>query len=199
MCGIVGYVGHRSATEIILDGLLRTRPLAASVGLGHTRWATHGRPSEQNAHPHADCSGSLVVVHNGILENYLTIKERLKAEGHTFRSQTDTEVLAHLVEHHLRSTGRLDRAVKLALREVKGSYAVGVVATSAPDRLVTAKHGAGSVVIGLGRGETFIASDIPALLTHTRDVVILEDNEVAVVTTGGVELSTLDGDPGQRG
>src|ERR671919_2308794 len=229
MCGIVGYVGEKSAVGIIVDGLkrleyrgydsagiavldagalhvrravgrikalesaLRDRPIHGTVGIGHTRWATHGRPSEDNAHPHTDCTGSLVVVHNGILENYLDIKQRLQAEGHVFKSETDTEVLAHLVEHHLTSTGRLDRAVKLALREVKGSYAVGVVATCAPDRLVAAKHGAGSVVIGLGQGETFIASDIPAILSHTRDVVILEDDEVAVVTADRAEVSTLDG------
>jgi len=234
MCGIVGYVGDKSAVSIILDGLkrleyrgydsagvavlsrgalqvrravgrikgletaLRERPLAGSIGIGHTRWATHGRPSEENAHPHTDCEGSLVVVHNGILENYLEIKERLRAEGHTFRSETDTEVLAHLVEHHLKALGRLDQAVKKALAEVQGSYAVGIVSASAPDRLVAAKQGAGSVVVGLGRGEMFVASDIPAILGHTRDVVILEDNEVAVVTVEGVELSTLDGEPVQR-
>ena len=181
-----------------LEGVLRERPVEGSIGIGHTRWATHGRPSEENAHPHTDCSGSLVVVHNGIIENYLLIKERLVSEGHVFRSQTDTEVLAHLVEHYLQSVGRLDRALKLALREVKGSYAVGVVSTSAPDRLVAAKHGAGSVVIGLGQGETFIASDIPAILSHTRDIVILEDEEVAVVTAAGAEISTLRDEPVQR-
>jgi glucosamine--fructose-6-phosphate aminotransferase (isomerizing) len=234
MCGIVGYVGERSAVNIIIDGLkrleyrgydsagiavfdgqelqvrraagrikgleaiLKERPLAGSLGIGHTRWATHGRPSEENAHPHTDCGGSLVVVHNGILENYLDLKERLRAAGHTFRSETDTEVLAHLVEHHLRKTQRLERAVKLALAEVHGSYAVGVVSASAPDRLVAAKHGAGSVVVGLGKGEMFIASDIPAILSHTRDVVILEDGEVAVITANGVEVTTLDDAPVQR-
>jgi glucosamine--fructose-6-phosphate aminotransferase (isomerizing) len=234
MCGIVGYVGDRSAVGIIVDGLkrleyrgydsagvavldgeglhvrraagrikaletiLRERPVTGTIGIGHTRWATHGRPSEDNAHPHTDCDGALVVVHNGILENYLEIKERLVAEGHRFRSETDTEVLAHLVEHHLRETGRLDRAVKRSLAEVTGSYAVGVVARAAPDRLVAAKQGAGSVVVGLGRGEMFIASDIPAILSHTRDVVILEDGEVAVVTADGVELSTLEDEPVQR-
>jgi glucosamine--fructose-6-phosphate aminotransferase (isomerizing) len=235
MCGIVGYVGDKSAVGIIVEGLkrleyrgydsagvailggdgtlhvrrapgrlrvlegvLRDRPLVGSMGIGHTRWATHGRPSEENAHPHTDCTGSLVVVHNGILENYLEIKERLAAEGHTFRSETDTEVLAHLIEHHLKIAGRLDHAVKRALAEVRGSYAVVVVASAAPDRLIAAKHGAGSVVVGLGRGEMFIASDIPAILSHTRDVVILEDDEVAVVTAESVELSTLDGEPVQR-
>jgi glutamine---fructose-6-phosphate transaminase (isomerizing) len=235
MCGIVGYVGEKSAVGIIVDGLkrleyrgydsagvavigpggelevrraagrmkmlegvLRERPLTGRIGIGHTRWATHGRPSDENAHPHTDCSGTLVVVHNGILENYLEIKERLLAEGHTFRSETDTEVLAHLIEHHLKSAGRLDRAVKLALGEYRGNYAVGVVSTAAPDRLVAAKHGAGSVVVGLGRGEMFVASDIPAILGHTRDVVILEDGEVVVITAEGVELSTLDDQPVQR-
>ena len=235
MCGIVGYVGEKSAVGIIVDGLkrleyrgydsagvavigangrlevrraagrmkqlesiLRERPVTGRIGIGHTRWATHGRPSDENAHPHTDCSGTLVVVHNGILENYVEIKERLLAEGHTFRSETDTEVLAHLIEHHLRTAGRLERAVKLALAEYRGSYAVGVVSAAAPDRLVAAKHGAGSVVVGLGRGEMFVASDIPAILGHTRDVLILEDGEVVVVTADGVELSTLDDQPVQR-
>ena len=234
MCGIVGYIGERSAVGIILEGLkrleyrgydsagvavlgpdglqvrrsagrikqletiLREQPVRGSVGLGHTRWATHGRPSEENAHPHTDCTGSLVVVHNGILENYLPIKERLTAEGHTFRSETDTEVLAHLIERHLRDVPRLEEAVKRALRELRGSYAIGVVAAGAPDRLVAAKHGAGAVVVGLGAGETFVASDIPAVLPHTRDVVVLEDEEVVVVRRDGVELSTLDGRPVQR-
>ena len=234
MCGIVGYVGDKSAVGIIVEGLkrleyrgydsagvavldagdlhvrravgrikgletvLREKPVGGSIGIGHTRWATHGRPSEDNAHPHTDCAGRLVVVHNGILENYVEIKERLASDGHTFKSETDTEVLAHLIEHHLRGTRRLEEAVRAALREVTGSYAVGVVSAHAPDRLVAAKHGAGSVVVGLGRGEMFIASDIPAILSHTRDVVILEDDEMAVVTAHGVELSTLAGDPVQR-
>ncbi|MBI4590404.1 MAG: glutamine--fructose-6-phosphate transaminase (isomerizing) [Candidatus Rokubacteria bacterium] len=234
MCGIVGYLGERSAVGIILEGLkrleyrgydsagvavlgpeglqvrrsagrirqleaiLRERPLRGSVGLGHTRWATHGRPSEENAHPHTDCTGSLVVVHNGILENYLPIKERLTAEGHSFKSETDTEVLAHLIERYLKDAARLEDAVKRALKEVKGSYAIGVVSAHAADRLVVAKHGAGGVVVGLGAGETFIASDIPAILAYTRDVVVLEDEEVAVVRRDGVELSTLDNEPVQR-
>jgi glucosamine--fructose-6-phosphate aminotransferase (isomerizing) len=235
MCGIVGYIGEKSAVGIIveglkrleyrgydsagvavlsaggalevrraagrmkvLEGILRERPVTGSLGIGHTRWATHGRPSDENAHPHTDCTGSLVVVHNGILENYLEIKERLAADGHVFKSQTDTEVLAHLIEHHLKTAGRLERAVKRALNEVRGSYAVGVVAAAAPDRMVAGKHGAGSVVIGLGKGEMFVASDIPAILGHTRDIVILEDGEVAVVTAEGVELSTLDDQPVQR-
>jgi glucosamine--fructose-6-phosphate aminotransferase (isomerizing) len=234
MCGIVGYVGAKSAVEIILDGLRRleyrgydsagvavldagvlqvrrapgrlialegvltAQPIAGAVGIGHTRWATHGRPSEANAHPHTDCGHSLVVVHNGIVENYVELKERLVAEGHTFRSETDTEVLAHLVEHHLAGGSPLESAVRLALREVQGSYALGVVAAAAPDRLVVAKHGAGSVVVGLGQGEMFVASDIPAILAHTRDMIVLEDGEVAVVTAAGVALTTLDGQPVDR-
>src|SRR5881409_3287244 len=194
-----GLEVRRAAGRIkTLEGILRERPLAGRLGIGHTRWATHGRPSDENAHPHTDCRGELVVVHNGILENYLEIKDRLQGEGHAFRSETDTEVLAHLIEHHLKTTGRLERAVKAALAEVTGSYAIGVVATAAPDRLIAAKQGAGSVVVGLGHGEMFVASDIPAILSHTRDVVILEDNEVAVVTAAGVELSTLDDEPVQR-
>jgi glucosamine--fructose-6-phosphate aminotransferase (isomerizing) len=190
---------RRAAGRIkMLEGILRERPVQGSLGIGHTRWATHGRPSDDNAHPHTDCDSTLVVVHNGILENYLEIKDRLLAEGHQFRSETDTEVLAHLIEHHVKATGRLDRAVKAACAEVRGSYAIGVVSTAAPDRLIAAKHGAGSVVVGLGRGEMFVASDIPAILSHTRDVVILEDDEVAVVTAHGVELSTLRDEPVQR-
>ena len=178
-----------------LENVLREQPMDGAIGIGHTRWATHGRPSEENAHPHTDCSGSLVVVHNGILENYLELKERLQAEGHTFRSETDTEVLAHLVEHYLSREPRLEGAVRLALGEVRGSYAIGVVAASAPDRLVVAKQGAGSVVVGRGAGEMFVASDIPAILAHTRDVIILEDDELAVVTAEGAELTTVAGRP----
>ena len=181
-----------------LETTLRDRPVAGSLGIGHTRWATHGRPSEENAHPHTDCGGSLVVVHNGMLENYLELKERLQADGHVFNSETDTEVLAHLFEHHLKATGCLDDAVRRGLLEVRGAYAVGVVSAAAPDRLVAAKHGAGSVVVGLGQGEMFIASDIPAILPHTRDVVILEDGDMAVVTAQGVTVSTLAGEPMPR-
>ena len=234
MCGIVGYVGDKSAVGIIVDGLkkleyrgydsagvailqdgtlqvrraagkmknleavLRDKPVAGTLGIGHTRWATHGRPSEENAHPHTDCSGGLVVVHNGILENYVQLKERLQAEGHVFKSETDTEVLAHLIEAHLAASGDLEHAVRRALGEVRGAYAVGVVSAAAPDRLIAGKHGAGSVVVGLGQDEMIIASDIPAILAHTRDVVILEDGEMAVVTARRVDVSTLEGQPVER-
>ena len=234
MCGIVGYVGDKSAIDIvieglkrleyrgydsagaavigpeglqirraagrikILEGILRERPIDGPIGLGHTRWATHGRPTDENAHPHTDGSGELVVVHNGIIENYLPIKERLQAEGHVFKSETDTEVIAHLIERHLKDVPRLDEAVRRALRELRGSYAIVVLHRRMPDRLVAAKLGAGSVVVGLGENETFLASDIPAILSHTRDVVVLEDGDVAIITRAGVEITDLDGAPVQR-
>jgi glucosamine--fructose-6-phosphate aminotransferase (isomerizing) len=181
-----------------LEAILRDRPVDGLVGLGHTRWATHGRPSEENAHPHTDCTGSIVVVHNGILENYLGIKASLAAEGHTFKSETDTEVLAHLVEKHWAAGGGFGEAVRHALQAVRGAYAIGVLSDREPDTLVAAKTGAGGVVIGLGDSEYFLASDIPAILAHTRDVLVLEDDEMAVVNRQGVQLSTLDGRPVER-
>ena len=209
------YRGYDSAGIVTLDGarlqirrrpgkigelaaLLAGEPTAGSVGLGHTRWATHGAPSERNSHPHLDCAGDVAVVHNGIIENYLPLKQRLLAAGHVFRSETDTEVIAHLIERHLKDTPKLDEAVRRALRELRGSYAVVVLHRQMPDRLVAAKLGAGSVVVGLGENETFLASDIPAILSHTRDVVVLEDEDVAVVTRRGVEITQLDGAPVQR-
>ncbi len=181
-----------------LEAVLRERPLDGPLGIGHTRWATHGRPSEENAHPHTDCTGSIVVVHNGILENYLAIKASLQDAGHTFKSETDTEVLAHLVEQHWAEAGSLAEAVRRALEEVRGAYAVGVVSDREPDALVAAKTGAGGVVVGLGEGEYFVASDVPAILAHTRDVLVLEDGEMAVVTRQGVRLLTLAGRPVDR-
>ena len=197
--GPSGLEVRRAAGRIkVLEGMLRDHPVRGTVGIGHTRWATHGRPTDENAHPHTDGSGTLVVVHNGIIENYLPIKERLAAEGHVFTSETDTEVIAHLIERHLGQTPRLEDAVRRALGELKGSYAIVVLSKRSPDRLVAAKHGAGSVVVGLGQGETYLASDIPALLAHTRDVVVLEDEDVAVVTRHGVEIADLQGAPVSR-
>ena len=197
--GPSGLEVRRAAGRIkVLEGMLRDHPVRGTVGIGHTRWATHGRPTDENAHPHTDGSGTLVVVHNGIIENYLPIKERLAAEGHVFTSETDTEVIAHLIERHLGQTPRLEDAVRRALGELKGSYAIVVLSKRTPDRLVAAKHGAGSVVVGLGQGETYLASDIPALLAHTRDVVVLEDEDVAVVTRHGVEIADLQGAPVSR-
>jgi glucosamine--fructose-6-phosphate aminotransferase (isomerizing) len=197
--GPEGLQIRRAAGRIkVLEGLLRDRPVHGSIGIGHTRWATHGRPTDDNAHPHTDGTGDLVLVHNGIIENYLPIKERLKAEGHRFTSDTDTEVIAHLIQRHLQETPRLDEAVRRALSELRGSYAILVLSRRCPDRVVAAKHGAGSVVVGLGHDEIFLASDIPAVLSHTRDVVVLEDEDVAVVTRRGVEITQLDGAPVER-
>jgi glucosamine--fructose-6-phosphate aminotransferase (isomerizing) len=185
---------RRSVGKIAnLSSLLSEQPAVGTTGLGHTRWATHGRPSEANAHPHADCTGSLVVVHNGILENYLSLKARLLEQGHVFGSETDTEVIAHLVESYVANGLSLAAAARAALREVRGAYAVGILAANAPRQLIVAKHGAGAVVVGLGEGEIHVASDIPALLPHTRDMLLLEDGEMAVVTPAGVSLTTLDG------
>jgi glucosamine--fructose-6-phosphate aminotransferase (isomerizing) len=182
----LGKIGH-------LEARLGREPAAGSTGLGHTRWATHGRPSEANSHPHADCTGDLVVVHNGIIENYAAIKERLLADGHTFRSETDTEVIAHLLEERLRGGLDLRDACRGALTEVRGAYAIAVLSNAHPQEIVAAKLGGGSVVVGLGRGETYLASDIPAILPYTRNVVILEDGEIARITREGAELMTLDG------
>ncbi len=182
----VGKIGN-------LESLMRDEPLGGAVGIGHTRWATHGRPSTTNAHPHADCAGSLVVVHNGILENYLSLKARLLADGHAFWSETDTEVLAHLLESHLAAGLDLLGAARQTLREVRGAYAIGILAAASPRQLIVAKRGAGGVVIGLGKGEAYLASDIPALLPHTREMLILEDDELAVVEPERVTISTLDG------
>ncbi|MGH7415886.1 MAG: glutamine--fructose-6-phosphate transaminase (isomerizing) [Candidatus Rokuibacteriota bacterium] len=168
-------------------------PLSGTTGLGHTRWATHGRPSDANAHPHSDCQRRLAVVHNGILENYRELKARLESDGHRFESETDTEVMAHLVEQYLSAGGDLATAVKAALGEIRGAYAFCIVSADEPGRIIAAKRGAGAVVVGLRDGEVFVASDIPAVLPHTRSVLILEDGEVAVLTREGVSLCTLDG------
>jgi glucosamine--fructose-6-phosphate aminotransferase (isomerizing) len=181
-----------------LEGLLQESPVAGTTGLGHTRWATHGRPSDRNAHPHADCTGDVVVVHNGILENYLELKTRLESQGHEFRSETDTEVMAHLVEHFLTAGRDLRGAVEAALREIRGAYAFCVLSAREPGRIVAAKRGAGAVVIGVGEGEVFIASDIPAVLPHTRSVVILEDEEVAVLSRQGAAIFRPDGTSVER-
>jgi glucosamine--fructose-6-phosphate aminotransferase (isomerizing) len=174
-----------------LERLVAADPLSGTVGLGHTRWATHGRPADHNAHPHRDCSGRLAVVHNGILENHLELKAELEAAGHRFTSETDTEVVAHLVERFLAGGADLSAAVTSALRHIRGTFALCVLSAAEPDRIVAAKRGAGAVVIGLGEGETFVASDIPAMLPHTRRVVVLEDDEIAVVSRGQTSISSL--------
>ncbi len=173
-----------------LEEAIRTRPLSGSYGIGHTRWATHGRPTEENAHPHRDCKGQIVVVHNGIVENYLTLRKQLTAEGHTFVTETDTEIIAHLIERHL--NGNLEHAVRAALKEITGVFAVSVIAASDPEKIVAARSGP-PVVVGLGQDEFFVASDVPALLSHTRDMIFLNDGDVAVLTPSGVHLTDFDG------
>ncbi|GAB6083912.1 glutamine--fructose-6-phosphate transaminase (isomerizing) [Desulfuromonas carbonis] len=178
-----------------LEGLLAERPLSGNRGIGHTRWATHGRPSETNAHPHY--AGGIVVVHNGIIENYLALKERLRQLGHSFRSETDTEIIAHLIEQHFKGGGGFERAVRSALAEVRGAYAVAILCEQEPDILIAAKLGS-PLVVGQGEGEFFVASDIPAMLSHTREMVFLEDGEMVVFRTGGMTVSDLAGNPRQK-
>src|SRR5207245_1494263 len=162
-----------------LEDALRHKPLDGTYGIGHTRWATHGRPTEENAHPHRDCTGKIVVVHNGIVENYLSLKKKLIAEGHKFTTETDTEIIAHLVEKHYLQTGNghrpsLEEAVRKAVKELTGVFALVVIAIDEPNKIVAARNGP-PVVIGLGKDEYFVASDVPALLDHTRDLFFLGD------------------------
>jgi glucosamine--fructose-6-phosphate aminotransferase (isomerizing) len=180
-----------------LEAVLQKNPLSGSTGIGHTRWATHGRPSEANAHPHV--AGRVAVVHNGIIENHAALRRELESVGVRFASDTDTEIFAHLVEHALRAGAqRLVDAVRTALHRVRGSYAIAVLSAESPGEIVVAKASGGSLVVGLGSGETLCASDIPALLAHTRNVVFLHDGEVGVLTHERLEITTLDGLPVQR-
>ena len=230
MCGIVGYVGFRNATDVLLDGLRRLEyrgydsagiavrtpeglkvvkrsgklsalaeavgktPLQGALGIGHTRWATHGAPTDPNAHPHTTEDGRIALIHNGIFENYLELKEALEARGHRFRSETDTEVLAHLLEETYR--GDLLEALREALKAVRGAYAV-VVAHEDHEEIVAART-VSPLVVGLGEGENFLASDVPALLPYTRRVLFLHDGDVVRLTREGVEITDLEGRPVQR-
>jgi len=178
-----------------LQEALRAMPVTGQYGLGHTRWATHGRPTEENAHPHQDTAGKIVVVHNGIIENYLGLKDRLLAAGHRFTTQTDTEVVAHLVAHHY--AGRLEDAVRKALRELQGIYALVILHKDEPQKLVGARLGP-PLVAGVGEGESFLASDVAALLPYTRDFVFLDDGELAVVTPDAVRIEDGEGRPVAR-
>lgn len=227
MCGIVGYIGPRNATDVLLVGLkkleyrgydsagiavisnnemtvtrrqgklerlaevLAAAPVTGAIGIGHTRWATHGIPSNDNAHPHQDCHGKIAVVHNGIIENYLPLRERLQAEGHTFSSQTDTEVLVHLIESHYH--GSLVEAVRTTLREVLGSYALVTISRDEPETLVAARLHS-PLILGHGEGEQFVASDVPAILNYTRHVTYLDDNNLAEITCKGIRVTTLEGE-----
>jgi glucosamine--fructose-6-phosphate aminotransferase (isomerizing) len=225
VCGIVGYVGHRDAAPLLLDGLLRleyrgydsaglatvhdgqllvqkaagriadlqdrlgdTVPPGA-IGLAHTRWATHGAPNDRNAHPHTDCTGSLAVVHNGVIENASVLRGLLEQQGHTFRSDTDTEILAHLIEEVL--DGSLSDAVGAAVQQIDGAYGIAVLSVSEPEMLVAARRGS-PLVLGLGTDEHLIASDVAAVLEHTRDVVYLDDDEIAVVRADSYEILDRD-------
>ncbi|HEV7733055.1 MAG TPA: glutamine--fructose-6-phosphate transaminase (isomerizing) [Candidatus Binatia bacterium] len=231
MCGIVGYVGPREATPILISGLrkleyrgydsaglacyhdgsievrrtvgkldnlenlLRDQPLRGTPGIGHTRWATHGRPSEANAHPHR--AGKVVVIHNGIIENYLDIRAALKKRGRKMLSETDTEVISHLIEEFVEEGCGLAEATRRAIRQLEGSYAIVVLSETEPNRMVAAKS-ATPIVLGLGEGENFVASDIPAMLEHTRKVVFLEDGEVVDITAEQAVITRFDGTPVER-
>jgi glucosamine--fructose-6-phosphate aminotransferase (isomerizing) len=228
MCGIVGYIGERDATPIILNGLKRLEyrgydsagvavldnghieirrdagklahlaalvdetPIHGKIGIGHTRWATHGEPNARNAHPHIGSTGQFVVVHNGIVENYLTLKDELLAEGTAFKSETDTETIVHLVEKYYAIEGSLVEAVRKTLRQLKGAHGIVVMSSREPDKIVAARVGnAGGVVIGLGEGENFVASDLPAILEHTRRAVFLESHQMAMITKEAIEVSDI--------
>jgi len=179
---------------IALEKILKNKPLSGSIGIAHTRWATHGEPNQANAHPHFDCKEEIALVHNGIIENYAKLKNDLIKEGHKFISQTDTEVIVHLIEKFYRDSTPLEAAVRKTLEMLEGSFAVAVIAKKEPDKLVGARLGS-PLVIGIGKGENYLASDVPALLDSAQDVVYLGDNEIAVLTKDEVKVSKLDGEP----
>src|SRR5512132_4062648 len=174
-----------------LEEVIRLSPLDGTYGIGHTRWATHGRPTEENAHPHRDCTGRIVVVHNGIIENYLELKKELQSQGHEFKTETDTEIVAHLVEREMRDDG-LENAVRRALIYMRGMFAIVLVSVEDPEKIVAVRNGP-PIVVGLGKDEFFVASDIPAILAHTRDVVFLGDEEMAIITRSGVQFTDYAG------
>ena len=185
---------RRSAGKLSnLEQVIGADPLAGEYGVGHTRWATHGRPTEENAHPHRDCTGKIVVVHNGIIENYLDLKRELQRQGHEFVTETDTEIVAHLVEREMQDDG-LENAVRRALLVMRGLFAVVLISADDPEKIVAVRNGP-PIVVGLGDGEFFVASDIPAILSHTRDVVFLGDEEMAVITRTGVTFTDFSGRP----
>jgi glucosamine--fructose-6-phosphate aminotransferase (isomerizing) len=232
MCGILGYVGNKDASRILVDGLrkleyrgydssgvavvcnnhldvrrsvgklaalervLKKKPVEGSIGVGHTRWATHGAPSEGNAHPHTDSTGQIVVVHNGIIENYLQLKKKLISQRVKFRSETDTEVVAHLISWHWQALTRrnskspreiLIQAVRAALREIRGTYALGVLCSSLPDLIIGARRDC-PLIVGIGKDENFLASDVPAVIANTRNVIFLEEGDLAIVEKEKVDV-----------
>jgi glucosamine--fructose-6-phosphate aminotransferase (isomerizing) len=187
-----GITLRRSAGKLAnLEQAIRVDPVEGLYGVGHTRWATHGRPTEENAHPHRDCTGRIVVVHNGIIENYLELKKDLQSQGHEFKTETDTEIVAHLVEREMRDDG-LENAVRRALTYMRGMFAIVLVSVEDPEKIVAVRNGP-PIVVGLGKDEFFVASDIPAILAHTRDVVFLGDEEMAVITRSGVQFTDYQG------
>ncbi len=185
---------RRSAGKLSnLEEVIGHDPISGAYGVGHTRWATHGRPTEENAHPHRDCTGRIVVVHNGIIENYLDLKQELQRQGHVFVTETDTEIVAHLVEREMKDDG-LENAVRRALLLMRGLFALVLISADDPEKIVAVRNGP-PIVVGLGEGEFFVASDIPAILSHTRDVVFLGDEEMAVITRTGVSFTDFFGRP----
>jgi glutamine---fructose-6-phosphate transaminase (isomerizing) len=186
-----------------LEEVLRDHPIDGTFGIGHTRWATHGRPTEENAHPHRDCTGRIVVVHNGIVENYLELKHELTQQGHKFVTETDTEIIAHLIEQIQKEAETakkpvlLEEAVRRAAKQLKGAFALGVLSAAEPDKIVAARLGP-PVIIGVGEGESFVASDVPGILHHTRNVYFLADGDMAILTRAGVKLTDFDGRPIER-
>lgn len=198
-----GQIAVRKAAGKLsrLADMMALAPVRGQIGIGHTRWATHGVPTDENAHPHTDCSGALVVIHNGIIENFLSLRERLIRDGHRFRSDTDTEVIAHLIEEaYAGSNGApdgLESAVRRAIAQTTGAYAIVVMARDRPDRIVAVRQ-ISPLIVGRGRGETILASDVPALLPYTREVVVIEDGEMAILTPEAVTITDLAGAPRQR-
>jgi glutamine---fructose-6-phosphate transaminase (isomerizing) len=186
-----------------LEAVLREHPLSGTFGIGHTRWATHGRPTEENAHPHRDCTGRIVVVHNGIVENYLELKRELIAQGHKFVTETDTEIIAHLLEQvqkDAEAAGKpilLEDAVRRAVKRLTGAFALGILSSAEPDKIIAARSGP-PVVIGVGEGEYFVASDVPGILHHTRNIYFLSDGDMAILTPDGVTLTDFEGNPIKR-
>jgi glucosamine--fructose-6-phosphate aminotransferase (isomerizing) len=195
-----GIVVRRDVGKIAnLEKLLAESPVGGQIAIGHTRWATHGVPAQRNAHPHLDCSGEIAVIQNGIVENFLELRAELSAEGHAFKSETDTEVIVHLIEKFVKEGAELEEASRLAFARLKGAHAIVVLSRHEPDKLIAVRLGnAGGITVGIGQGEMFLASDIPAILEHTRDVVFVEDHEMAVVTQNGFTCTTLDGQPVEK-
>jgi glucosamine--fructose-6-phosphate aminotransferase (isomerizing) len=174
-----------------LENLLKKKPLSGSLGISHTRWATHGTPNQANAHPHLDCKGEIAVVHNGIIENYAQLKNKLAKEGHKFRSQTDTEVIVHLIEKFYKNSS-LEEAVRKAIGELEGAFAIAVISSREPDKLIGARLGS-PLIVGVGKGENFLASDAPAIMDSTKDIIFLNENEIAVLTKEDVKITDFSG------